>query len=75
MALEQEKEPVERAKSDTGAFGELYDQYYSQIFGYVLRRTARIEIAEDVTSFTCLNASSSTRVCTLIYIYGYCLGS
>jgi len=50
MDLEQEKELVERAKSDSGAFGELYDQYYSQIFGYVLRRTAHIEIAEDVTS-------------------------
>ena len=50
MDLEQEKELVERAKNDTGAFGELYDQYYSQIFGYVLRRTASIGIAEDVTS-------------------------
>ena len=50
MNLEQEKELVERAKSDTGAFGELYDQYYSRILGYVLRRTASIEIAQDVTS-------------------------
>ena len=45
MDLEQEKELVERAKNNTEAFGELYDQYYSQIFGYVLRRTANIEIA------------------------------
>ena len=36
MDLEQEKELVERAKSDPEAFGELYDRYYSQIFGYVL---------------------------------------
>ena len=50
MDLEQEKELVERAKNDTEAFGELYDRYYSQIFGYVLRRTASIEIAQDVTS-------------------------
>ncbi|RLC61964.1 MAG: hypothetical protein DRI01_07645, partial [Chloroflexi bacterium] len=40
--------PVERAKSDTEAFGELYDRYYSQIFGFVLRRTASIEAAQDV---------------------------
>ena len=50
MDLEQEKELVERAQSDADAFGELYDQYYSQIFGYVLRRTASIEIAQDITS-------------------------
>jgi len=50
MDLEREKELVERAKKDTEAFGELYEQYYSKIFSYVLRRTARIEIAQDVTS-------------------------
>jgi len=50
MDLKQEKELVERAKNDTEAFGELYDQYYSKILGYVLRRTASIEIAQDVTS-------------------------
>jgi len=50
MDLEQEKELVERAKNDAEAFGELYDQYYSKIFGYVLRRTASIDIAQDITS-------------------------
>ena len=50
MDLEQEKVLVERAKNDTGAFVELYDWYYPKIFGYVLRRTANIEIAQDVTS-------------------------
>jgi len=50
MNLAQGKELVERAKNDTEAFGELYDQYYPKILGYVLRRTANIEIAQDVTS-------------------------
>ena len=50
MDLKQEKELVEKAKNDTEAFGKLYDRHYSQIFGYVLRRTASIEIAQDVTS-------------------------
>ena len=50
MDLEQEKELVERARADTEAFGELYDRYYSQILGYVLRRTASTNIAQDVTS-------------------------
>ncbi|UCE97422.1 MAG: sigma-70 family RNA polymerase sigma factor [Dehalococcoidia bacterium] len=35
---------------------ELYDKYYSQIFGYVLRRTANIVIAQDVTSQTFIKA-------------------
>jgi RNA polymerase sigma-70 factor (ECF subfamily) len=50
MNVEQERELVKKAKNNTEAFGELYDQYYSQIFGYVLKRTANIEAAEDVTS-------------------------
>jgi len=50
MDLEQEKELVCRAKNDTQAFGELYDEYYSRIFGYVLRRTASIDVAQDITS-------------------------
>ncbi len=50
MDLKQEKELVERARKDAEAFGQLYDYYYSQIFGYILRRTANIEIARDVTS-------------------------
>jgi RNA polymerase sigma-70 factor (ECF subfamily) len=50
MDLDEEKELVERARRDPEAFGKLYDQYYSQIFGYVLRRVANIEIAQDITS-------------------------
>lgn len=41
---------IERARRDPEAFGELYDSFYGQIFGYVLRRTANIEIAQDITS-------------------------
>ena len=61
MDLEQEKELVERAQNDTEAFGELYDQYYPQIFGYVLRRTASIEIAQDVTSEVFFKALKNLR--------------
>ena len=50
MDLEQEQHLVERAGNDIEAFGELYDRYYSQIFGYVLRRTADIRTAQDITS-------------------------
>ena len=50
MDLAEEKELVEKARQDPEVFGKLYDQYYSQIFGYVLRRVANIEIAQDITS-------------------------
>jgi len=50
MDTAQEKECVEKAKRDPQAFGLLYEKYYSQIFSYVLIRTASIDIAQDVTS-------------------------
>lgn len=50
MNLEQQKALVQRAKSDAEAFGELYDEFYNPIFSYVLRRTARVDVAQDVTS-------------------------
>jgi RNA polymerase sigma-70 factor (ECF subfamily) len=59
--LDPEKELVERAKDDTEAFGELYDRYYTQIFGYVLRRTASIDIAKDVTSEVFFKALKNLR--------------
>ncbi len=56
MDLSEEKELVRQARDDPDAFGRLYDQYYPRIFGYVLRRTANLEAAQDVTSETFLKA-------------------
>jgi len=56
MTPEPEKALVEKAKSDSEAFGRLFDEYYSKIFGYVLRRTGDVEIARDVVSETFLKA-------------------
>ena len=56
MNLEEERELVERAKEDPQAFSILYEKYYSKIFGYILKRTADVEIAEDITSETFLKA-------------------
>ena len=50
MDLEQEKALVQKSQEDIKAFGELYDEYYARIFNYVLRRTASIESAQDITS-------------------------
>ena len=61
MNIEQERELVERAKNNAEAFGELYDRYYAQIFGYVLKRTASIEVAQDVTSEVFFKALKNLR--------------
>ena len=52
MNLENEKELVEKAKKDPQAFSKIYDFYYPQIFGYILKRVADVEVARDITSET-----------------------
>lgn len=56
MDLHEEKELIERAKQDPDVFAGLYDQYYSKIFGYVLKRTASLEITQDIVSETFFKA-------------------
>jgi RNA polymerase sigma-70 factor (ECF subfamily) len=56
MDLSEEKELVRQAQKAPDAFAKLYDQYYPKIFGYILRRTANLEVAQDITSETFLNA-------------------
>lgn len=47
---------VERAKSDAGALGELYDSQYPKILNYVVRRVGDLAIAEDITAETFIKA-------------------
>jgi RNA polymerase sigma-70 factor (ECF subfamily) len=49
-ASEEERELVERAKSDPEAFEELYSRYYGRIFAFAYRRLRTRELAEDVTA-------------------------
>jgi len=56
MDLNEERELVRQAQKAPDAFAELYDRYYPGIFGYVLRRTANLETAQDITSETFLKA-------------------
>jgi len=56
MDLSEEKELVRQAQKAPDAFVQLYDLYYPKIFGYVLRRTANLEAAQDITSETFFNA-------------------
>jgi len=56
MNLSEEKELVRQAQKASGAFAELYDKYYPKVFGYILRRTANLEAAQDLTSETFFKA-------------------
>jgi RNA polymerase sigma-70 factor (ECF subfamily) len=56
MDLSEERELVRRARRSPDAFAELYDQNYARIFNYALRRTANLEVAQDITSETFFKA-------------------
>lgn len=55
------KKFIQRAKRDPEAFGRLFDTYYRPIFGYILRRTANIELTQDLTSETFFKALKNLR--------------
>lgn len=50
MDSQREKELILKAKKDPHAFGEIFDYYYPQIYGFIIKRTGNIEIAKDLTS-------------------------
>ncbi|MBS3873983.1 MAG: RNA polymerase sigma factor [Firmicutes bacterium] len=54
--LEQERALVEQARTDPAAFGRLYEDNYDRILNFVVRRTADVELAQDITSETFLKA-------------------
>lgn len=59
--LQAEKEQVEEAKHNPEAFGELYDQNFSAIFNYCLRRTGDAELARDITGETFVKALANIK--------------
>ena len=50
--LENEAEIVENAKTDDKSFEILYNFYFSQIYGYLYKRTGSHETTEDLVSTT-----------------------
>jgi len=56
MSLDEDRELIKRAKKDIQAFSKLYEKYYSRIFGYILKRVANLEAAQDIASETFLKA-------------------
>jgi RNA polymerase sigma-70 factor, ECF subfamily len=57
----REQALVARARSDPGAFGELYDFYLPRIYGYVARRIEDRSMAEDLTATTFERALGAVR--------------
>jgi len=54
--MDDEKEVVAHAKNDPEAFGRLYDSYYQPIFGFLLKRTGNVAVAQDLASETFFQA-------------------
>jgi RNA polymerase sigma-70 factor (ECF subfamily) len=59
LPREDERALVERAKYDPGAFGELYDRHFLQIYKFVYSRVRDQAMAEDVTSDVFMKALRS----------------
>jgi RNA polymerase sigma-70 factor (ECF subfamily) len=45
-----ERALVERARTDSSAFAELYRRYLPRVHAFAYRRTGDVEVAEDITS-------------------------
>jgi RNA polymerase sigma-70 factor (ECF subfamily) len=56
MDLNEKKELIKLVQKDPEAFAKTYVLYYPRIFGYALKRTANLEIAQDITSETFFKA-------------------
>lgn len=48
--IENEAMLVEQAKTDDRAFEKLYNYYFPQIYGFIIKRAGQRELAEDIVS-------------------------
>lgn len=51
-----EKELISLARKNPEAFGVIFDRYYDNIFGYILRRVGNTQITQDIVSETFFKA-------------------
>jgi len=56
MDKHQEKEIIKQAQKDPEAFGAIFEEYYGSIFGYILKRTGNVHVAQDIVSETFFKA-------------------
>jgi RNA polymerase sigma-70 factor (ECF subfamily) len=54
-----EESLLKEVERDPRKFGEIYDAFYSTIFGYVFRRTTNYDAAKDIAAETFLKAYAS----------------
>lgn len=57
--MPNEKEVVEKAKSNNEEFEALYNFYFPKIYGYVFKRVGSKEVAEDIVSIVFIKAFSN----------------
>lgn len=51
-----EERLLKEIENDPQKFGEIYEEYYKKIFGYVFRRTTNYDNAKDITAETFFKA-------------------
>ena len=56
MDVELERSLIKQSQKDPEAFGQLFDEYYPQIYAFILKRTGSQETAKDLTSETFFQA-------------------
>jgi RNA polymerase sigma-70 factor (ECF subfamily) len=59
--MKTDAELIRAARSDAGAFRELYDRYAERVYGYHLRRTSDLHAAHDLTAETFAQAWLARR--------------
>ena len=52
LADEEESALVERARTESGAFGQLYERYVDRVYSYIYHRVGNVQDAEDLTART-----------------------
>ncbi|MGZ3756399.1 MAG: RNA polymerase sigma factor [Mucilaginibacter sp.] len=52
----QEAQLIEQCRIDPAAFGQVFDAWYTPIFGYIYRRTADYDLSKDIAAETFLKA-------------------
>jgi RNA polymerase sigma-70 factor (ECF subfamily) len=56
MNPSQEAQLIEQCRTDPAAFGQVFDEWYAPVFGYIFRRTADYDLSKDIAAETFLKA-------------------
>lgn len=52
----KEKELINQARKNPEAFGAIFDAYYDEVFGYVLKRVGDVHLSQDIVAETFFKA-------------------